>query len=224
MITKEAAVLLRRSYVGIRFNESQGHSAYRITVRQLESLIRLSEAIARLECSIEVTEDHVKEAVRLLSSSIMKVHQPDLEIDTRGQLVEVRDDSQNGVAQPAQAVQEIPGRMIEEGRVKQKMKLQAEEYERLARMIIHMFQENERIAPDDDDHSGIPQNVIIDYVVSKNLNQLNTMEDLNKFTVILKAVIDRMVKKDGFIIIVDEGENIDSRSLKLNPTFVDPFA
>ncbi len=221
MLTREAAVLLRKSYVGLRFNESQGQSAYKITVRQLESLIRLSEALARLECSIEVTEDHVREAVRLLSSSIMKVHQPDLEIDNKGQLVEVKDDSQNGIVQ---AAPENPGRMIEEGRIKPKMKLQAEEYERLAKMIILMFQDEERAHPDREDNPGVLQTSVIDYVVSKNLNQLNTMEDLNKFTTILKAVIERMIKKDDFLIIVDEGENVDSRSLKLNPTYVDEFS
>ena len=36
-------------------------SAYRITVRQLEALVRLSEALARLHLSQTVTRDHVKE-------------------------------------------------------------------------------------------------------------------------------------------------------------------
>ena len=99
MITKKAAILLRRSYVAIRFSDHQDQSSYKITVRQLESLIRLSEALARLECSLEVTEDHVREAVRLLSSSILKVHQPDLEIDNGGNLTQVKDDSHTGPMQ-----------------------------------------------------------------------------------------------------------------------------
>ena len=40
-------------------------SSWRITVRQLESMIRLSEAQARMHCSEEVTPRHVREAYRL---------------------------------------------------------------------------------------------------------------------------------------------------------------
>lgn len=44
----------------MRTNEfSIQKSAYRITVRQLESLIRLSEACAKIHCSLDVTEEHV---------------------------------------------------------------------------------------------------------------------------------------------------------------------
>ena len=66
---------LRSSELGYR------QSSYRITVRQLESLIRLSEALARVHCLAEIQPEHVKEAARLLGNSILKVHKPDLEID-----------------------------------------------------------------------------------------------------------------------------------------------
>lgn len=51
-------------------------SSWRITVRQLESMIRLSEGMARLHCQDEVQPKHVKEAFRLLNKSIIRVEQP----------------------------------------------------------------------------------------------------------------------------------------------------
>jgi len=50
-------------------------------VRQLESMIRLSEALAKIECMDEVTVKHVKEAKRLLQKSIITVEQPDVDLE-----------------------------------------------------------------------------------------------------------------------------------------------
>ncbi len=52
-ISNDARTLLVKSYADLRANDMTGsqQTAYRITVRQLESLIRLSEAMARIEMS-----------------------------------------------------------------------------------------------------------------------------------------------------------------------------
>lgn len=70
-----------------------GKSTWRVTVRQLESLIRLSEAFAKLECQDEVTEKHVKEARRLLSKSIVRVERPDIELEEETNEMEVDDEA-----------------------------------------------------------------------------------------------------------------------------------
>lgn len=55
-MTPEAADVLVEKYRILRQDDSSGASrnSYRITVRQLESMIRLSEAIARANCTSEV--------------------------------------------------------------------------------------------------------------------------------------------------------------------------
>ena len=50
-------------------------------MRQLESMIRLSEATARLHCKEEVRPRHVKEAFRLLNKSIIRVETPDINFE-----------------------------------------------------------------------------------------------------------------------------------------------
>ena len=52
-MTEEATEYVIQEYKGMRERDAQGsaRSSWRITVRQLESLIRLSEACARLHCS-----------------------------------------------------------------------------------------------------------------------------------------------------------------------------
>jgi DNA replication licensing factor MCM6 len=82
-VTQESRNLLVESYKSLRQADATrgSRSAYRITVRQLESLIRLSEALARLHLDDEVTPRYVKEAVRLLRKSIIHVETEDVELD-----------------------------------------------------------------------------------------------------------------------------------------------
>jgi DNA replication licensing factor MCM6 len=82
-VTMESRNLLVECYKSLRQSDATrgSRSAYRITVRQLESLIRLSEALARLHLDDEVTPRYVKEAVRLLRKSIIHVETEDVELD-----------------------------------------------------------------------------------------------------------------------------------------------
>ena len=82
-ISKEAGEYLVEQYKHLRQRDATGsaRSSWRITVRQLESMIRLSEAMARMHCLDEVQPKHVKEAFRLLNKSIIRVQQPDIHLD-----------------------------------------------------------------------------------------------------------------------------------------------
>ena len=70
-ISDAAAALLVRGYQDMRsLGRRAGGGGKKIitaTPRQLESLIRLSEALARMRLSATVDEEHVKEAIRLMS-------------------------------------------------------------------------------------------------------------------------------------------------------------
>jgi DNA replication licensing factor MCM6 len=82
-ISTESQRVLVDCYQKLRQGDTMGSSrtAYRITVRQLESMIRLSEALARLHCDPTVRPIYVREAFRLLQKSIIHVETEDITFD-----------------------------------------------------------------------------------------------------------------------------------------------
>ena len=100
-LTPAAAKVIVDKYRALRQDDATGHgrNSSRITVRQLESMIRLSEAIARANCMNEVrpipsinnpchtdlhaqiTPAFVREAFGLLRQSIIHVEKDDIDID-----------------------------------------------------------------------------------------------------------------------------------------------
>lgn len=65
--TQASAQAIKDAYVNLRVNQlGDSKNAYNITIRQLESLIRLSEAIAKVHGSLEIIPAFVDEAYRLL--------------------------------------------------------------------------------------------------------------------------------------------------------------
>ena len=81
-LTSESQKVLVDCYRQLRQGDTLGRAraAYRITVRQLESLIRLSEALARLHCASEIQPAYVREAYRLLKTSIIQVETADVDV------------------------------------------------------------------------------------------------------------------------------------------------
>ncbi|SCU88420.1 LANO_0D02058g1_1 [Lachancea nothofagi CBS 11611] len=82
VLNEEARNYLVDRYKELRKDDAQGFSksSYRITVRQLESMIRLSEAIARANCVDEITPNFVAEAYELLRQSIIRVDVEDVDV------------------------------------------------------------------------------------------------------------------------------------------------
>jgi len=187
-------------------------SSWRITVRQLESLIRLSEAIARMHCQDEVAPKHVKEAFRLLNKSIVRVEQPDVQLEGEEEpLGDVEEepmeeaDAEN-VAPPVngQVNGDVPHKEKEKEK-KKKLKLSFEEYKAIANLLVlHLRREEEKEEGldviDPESSTGTRKSDLVGWYLGEIQEEIESEEELVEKKVMVEKIIDRLVNQDQVLI------------------------
>ena len=145
-ISAGAQEVMITEYKKLRQRESSNKSAWRITVRQLESMIRLSEGLARMHLLEEVTEEHVHEAYRLLSKSIIRVEQPDIQFDDNfdASLHPNKGAETLGSQETAnQNIADDAATTAATEPVKKSVKLTYDEYKRISNMLVYYIRKKE---------------------------------------------------------------------------------
>ncbi|KAI4291164.1 DNA replication licensing factor MCM6 [Pancytospora philotis] len=79
-LSEEATDVLVGKYTTLRQDSLVNTNNYKMTARHLESLIRLSEALAKIHNDPVVGPAYVEEAARLLKSSVIQVSSPDINL------------------------------------------------------------------------------------------------------------------------------------------------
>ncbi|XP_064611933.1 zygotic DNA replication licensing factor mcm6-like [Liolophura sinensis] len=231
-INEDAAEFMVEEYKRLRQRDATGaaKSSWRITVRQLESMIRLSESMARLHCQDEVQPKHVKEAFRLLNKSIIRVEQPDIHLEEEeeeNEQMEVEEDQENVAPEDANAKspEKDSGAVTKKG-----LKLSYEEYRHMANlMVLHMRQKEEG----SEESSGLRRSEVISWYLNELEGDIETEAELMERKTVIEKVIDRLVHHDHVIIElkqtglkarskVDEDELVreDDPFLVVHPNYV----
>uniref|UniRef100_A0A1J3DVQ4 DNA replication licensing factor MCM6 n=1 Tax=Noccaea caerulescens TaxID=107243 RepID=A0A1J3DVQ4_NOCCA len=218
-LSPEARKLLVESYVALRRGDTTPGTrvAYRMTVRQLEALIRLSEAIARSHLEILVKPSHVLLAVRLLKTSVISVESGDIDLseyqdqDANGENVDDTDDAenpgngdedqQNGATEPASATAANDNG----AGAAPKLVISEEEYDRITQaLVIRLRQHEETVNKDSSELPGMRQKELIRWYIDqqnekkKYSSQEQVKLDIKK----LRAIIESLVCKEGHLIVL----------------------
>jgi len=194
-VSSESQELLVQQYKHLRQRDTGGSakSSWRITVRQLESMLRLSESFARLHCSEEVTAKHVKEAYRLLNKSIIRVDQPDVDLDND-------DAPEEDTTEDAMETDEAPEPT--EG-TKKPMKLTYEKYKKMSFLLIDYIKNKEESveasAGGDSDNTPKRSDVVNWYLEDLS-NEIESQEELVEHRQIVEKVVDRLIYQDQVIV------------------------
>ena len=203
VFSEEAKAFLVEKYKELRANDAQGgmgRSSYRITVRQLESLIRLSEAVAKANCVEDIIPDFVKEAYDLLRQSIVTVEKDDVEVDDDEEAAlaqqvanaaDVDEDQEmaDGDGDGDNAMRDGDGEQQQEQRQKPKTKITYDKYMKILNLVVRRVNEDESVAGE-----GVEQEELIVWYLEQIESELNNEEDMQRERDLATKVLKRMVK------------------------------
>jgi len=216
-ICDESQELLVQQYRNLRNRDSGGsRSSWRITVRQLESMIRLSEAMARMQCSEEVQPKHVREAYRLLNKSIIRVEQPDIAFD----------EDDNEVVQEEEAADEP---MEQDGEQAKLKSISYDEYKKMSFLLIKYIQQKEEQSEEgleSKDYAPMKSDVVSWYL-DEIQEEIESQDELTEKRAMVEKVLDKLIYNDLIIIALknrglkashgEEGE--DDPFLVIHPNY-----
>ncbi|XP_068638112.1 DNA replication licensing factor MCM6 [Aristolochia californica] len=194
-LNSEARKVLVESYVTLRRGDAAPGSrvAYRMTVRQLEALIRLSEAVARCHLENQVRPAHVRMAVRLLKTSVISVESSEVDLS------DFQEEGEDAEAREADRPEVQP---------KKKIVITEEHFQRVTQaLVMCLRQHEETVMQDGSGLAGMKQGDLIRwYVEQQNAqgtysSEQEVVEEVRR----LKAIIERLVKREGHLIVIDDG-------------------
>ncbi|RYO96830.1 hypothetical protein DL765_011403 [Monosporascus sp. GIB2] len=224
-LTPEAREHLVNKYKELRADDAQGgvgRNSYRITVRQLESLIRLSEAIAKANCVEEITPAFVEEAYNLLRQSIISVEHDDVEMEDEEDTQEAPDDSaallaaadqasgsasasaRNADAEGDERMAEDQGETEAEADGaprKKKTAITYDKYISMVNMLVSRISEDESSGAGE----GVEAEDLIQWYLEQKEDELDGEEDYHHELGLAKMVLKKMVKDNILMAVRGEG-------------------
>ncbi|XP_062337994.1 MCM6 minichromosome maintenance deficient 6, like isoform X2 [Osmerus eperlanus] len=212
-ITHEAQEFVVDQYKRLRQRDAgSSKSSWRITVRQLESMLRLSEAMARLYCSDEVHPKHVKEAFRLLNKSIIRVDSPDISFDqdqpdsqdiTDHDMLGAESQGTNGTS-GTEGTNGHPGKAVDVDQqpirseksiaaAQPAFKMTFSEYRRISNLLVLHMQKLEDL----DDEGSLKKSELINWYLQEMEGEIDTEAELIAKKSLIEKVLHRLIHYVG---------------------------
>jgi len=213
-ITPESHAVLARCYKKLREDRTFARGAAGVTVRQLESLIRLSEAVARIHLEDKILVEHVNTAFELQISTLKRVEREN--IDLNPEMPE--DPAAVDGAGAGEGDEAAEGDAADAGaaRRQRKMKITYAEYQRigqqLAAYLARMEQEGEEVKEED----------LIAWYMEQVEEDIQTEAQLFEHQCLVQLIINRLIDKDRVIIVYRPSDDIQHpewRVLVKHPNF-----
>lgn len=210
LIQDAAKHKLAQYYVGLRNGDAQSSKrSLRMTVRQLESLVRLSEAVARLKFSDFVDESHVEEAYNIFKASLLRLSNKELIILEKEGHPEGGDDDFMADVSMTQGEKESTST----GADPELMKMSINEYEAISAVLL------DRVSEYDLMEDEIATNELIEWYL-QDVVIPTTPEDADAWNLRLQRVIHRLIYVDKKLLVRShEGDMANVFRLRVHPNY-----
>ncbi|ORY81338.1 MCM2/3/5 family-domain-containing protein [Protomyces lactucae-debilis] len=213
-LSTEAQQYLVQKYIELRSDDAQGmgRNSYRITVRQLESMVRLSEAIARAACVEDITPAFVKEAYNLLRQSIIHVERDDVEMDEED-LAGEDEEMADGEARDADGDAHMQGTTNGEtadaeappAPPKEKTKISYDKYIDIMKLVVGRISEDEKAGGE-----GVAEDDLLAFYLEQREKEMSDEEDIERERALCKKVLKRLVKDSYLMEILGDTGTADA--------------
>jgi len=195
-LKKEAHAVLVRCYKKLREDRTFVRGASGVTVRQLESLVRLSEAVARVHLDDEVKPEYVSKAFELQLNTLKRVEKENIDLnpDMPEEVADTAPDPSapaEGAAVEADAAASRP----------RKMKISYAEYQRIGQMLAA------ELARQEQEGKEVKEEDLIAWYMEQVEETIETEAQLYEQTSLVQLIINRLIEKDRVIIVYRQSED-----------------
>ena len=160
-------------------------------MRQLESMIRLSEAIAKANCVDDVGEEFVREAWNLLRQSIISVEKDDVDVDDEDEADDGVDGARDADSPMAEDGDEevVNGEPQQQQQRQAKTKITYDRYMAILNLLVRKINTEESSTGEGMEH----EELVLWYLESKE-EEFDTQEEVERERELVGKVLRRMVK------------------------------
>lgn len=202
-----AESVIVQEYIRLRSQSKASRKAWRITVRQLESLIRLSEAIARARCDAVVRPDYIREASRLIEKTQINVGEVDVDLNAPWPQ-DVESGNVGGDNVDSQMYEgEVESQRLastQKGKA-ESLRIPFESYKSLANVLINKLKAEMEF--EEKPIPGLRRSELIDWYLHECVAEIETESQLIYKKQLCEKVLDRLIRKESLLLeLKDNGD------------------
>lgn len=206
-VTPAAHESMIKCYKRLREERMSFRGAAGVTVRQLESLIRLSEAVARVHLDAEVKVEYVAEAFRLQMDTLMRAEKENIDLNPEIPDVDPSAPAQDDAEDIKAGAPAAP----------RKIRITFNEYNRIGKMLARY------LARQEEDGNMVTEEDLISWYMEQKEQDIETEAQLFEQQTLVQQVINRLVDKDRVLLVYKQSEdpikNPELRMLVKHPNF-----